>query len=508
MKHINILEYSFRHCFRIKSPLLLRTGMLLFLVIFFFKITKAQQPKPPVIKYVTVDPFTDSVKIVWEASPFPDILTYEIYYGTDIHHRPLVAVVNSSTTSYVDYSGLSQMQSVYYSIAAIGSGFRSPFSANHRTIFLEARYDSCSATAHITWTPYIGWDSDLTSYKLYASRGGRPFEAIQTLAPADTFYQEVVDTGNQQICYYVEAINSSKRYVSSSNRACINTPMQVIPAYMDASGTVDNGSISLNFAVDPSSEITNYLLEEAPGPGGPFDSLTVFNNVRGNIQYTVPGADPAQVHYYRLSALNACGTKRFSSNLATNIVLEGSNDQDLIDLTWTPYAEWEGDMDYYELFRQIPGEAPIEINRTSTDLTFTDDLSTFKQNLLTGEVCYYVVAHEKNNPRNTNHTSQSMSWCTTLTPELNIANGFTPNNDGKNDFFGPNLLFLPDKYLFVVFDRFGNRIFETTDPSRFWDGSVNGGQKAGEGVYRYYIRLTNTQGVTVEKDGSVTVLYP
>ena len=230
--------------------------------------------------------------------------------------------------------------------------------------------------------------------------------------------------------------------------------------------------------------------------------------MRGNIQYTVPGADPAQVHYYRLSALNACGTKRFSSNLATNIVLEGSNDQDLIDLTWTPYAEWEGDMDYYELFRQIPGEAPIEINRTSTDLTFTDDLSTFKQNLLTGEVCYYVVAHEKNNPRNTNHTSQSMSWCTTLTPELNIANGFTPNNDGKNDFFGPNLLFLPDKYLFVVFDRFGNRIFETTDPSRFWDGSVNGGQKAGEGVYRYYIRLTNTQGVTVEKDGSVTVLYP
>lgn len=506
MKRINILESSFLQCLRRKSPLLLRTGMLLFLALFFFKFTDAQQPEPPVIKYVTVNPFTDSVEIVWEASPSPDIVNYEIYYGTDIHNRPIAAVVNSSITSHLDYSGKSQTQSVYYSIAAIGSEFRSPFSEYHRTIFLKASYDSCIATANISWTPYIGWDSDLTSYKLYASR--RPFEAIKTLAPADTFYQEVLDTGNRQICYYVKAINSAKGYVSFSNMACINTPMQVIPAYIDASGTVENGSISLNFAIDPSSEITDYLLEEAPGPGGPFDSLAVFNNVRGSIKYTVPGADPAQVHYYRLSALNACGTKRFSSNLATNIVLDGSKNKDMISLNWSPYSEWAGNVDNYQLFRKIPGESPVEISSTASELAYTDDLSTFKQNLLTGEVCYYIVAHEKNNPRNANHKSQSMSWCTTLTPELNIANGFTPNNDGKNDYFGPNLLFLPDKYLFVIFDRFGNRIFETTDPSRFWDGSVNGGPKAGEGVYRYYIRLTNTQGVTVEKEGGVTVLYP
>ena len=489
--------------------MLLRTGMLLFLALFFFKNTKAQQPDPPVIKYVTVDPFTDSVKIVWEASPFPDILTYEIYYGTDIHNRPIVAVVDSSTTSYVDYSGLSQMQSVYYSIAAIGSGFRSPFSDNHRTIFLEASYDSCTATAHINWTPYVGWDSDLTSYKLRASRGGRPFEAIQTLAPTDTFYQEVLDTGNRKVCYYVEAINGAKGYVSSSNMACINTPMQVIPTYIDASGTVENGSISLDFAIDPSSEISDYLLEEAPAPDGPFDSLTVFNNVTGNeIQYAVQGADPAQVHYYRLTALNTCGTRRFSSNLATNIALEGSKNQDVISLNWSPYNEWAGYVDSYQLFRQIPGETPVEIYSTASDLTYTDDLSSFKQNLLTGEVCYYVVANESNNPRGINSTSRSSTWCTTLTPQLNIANAFTPNNDGKNDFFGPNLLFLPEKYLFIVFDRFGNRIFETTDPSRLWDGSVNGGQKATEGVYRYYIRLSNIRGVTVEQDGSVTVLYP
>jgi len=487
-----------------------RIVTLFLLCLFMGNKVMAQRPDAPVIKYVTVDPQTDSVTIYWQTHPSPDIIRYIIYYGTDPHTRPVVDSVNAPLISYTDYSGLSRVRSISYSVSARNSSQQlSPFSVYHSTMFLTASFDSCAATANISWAPYVGWGSALSSYKLYASRGGRPFEAIQKLAPADTFYQEVVDTGNRQICYYVEAINSSKGYSSFSNRACINTPMQVIPTYIDASGTVENGSISLNFSIDPSSKITDYLLTESSDPGGPFDSLTVFNNVTGNeMQYTVPGADPAQVHYYRLTALNTCGTSRFSSNLATNIVLEGSKNHDLINLNWSPYDQWAGSVDNYQLFRQIPGETPVEINRTSTGLSYDDNLGTFKQNLLTGEVCYYVVAHETNNPRGVNSTSQSMSWCTVLTPELNIANAFTPNNDGRNDFFGPNLLFIPEKYLFIVFDRFGNRIFETTDPSRFWDGSVNGGKKAGEGVYRYYIRLSNTQGVTIEQDGNVTVLYP
>jgi len=53
-----------------------------------------------------------------------------------------------------------------------------------------------------------------------------------------------------------------------------------------------------------------------------------------------------------------------------------------------------------------------------------------------------------------------------------VPNAFTPNNDEVNDFFRPyfqeGLIFLT--YQFEVYDRWGNRMFETDDPESGWDG--------------------------------------
>jgi len=58
-----------------------------------------------------------------------------------------------------------------------------------------------------------------------------------------------------------------------------------------------------------------------------------------------------------------------------------------------------------------------------------------------------------------------------------VPNAFTPNGDGRNDVFLPVVLNLKaGTYLFDVFDRWGNRIFETTEPSVGWDGHANGGK--------------------------------
>jgi len=52
-----------------------------------------------------------------------------------------------------------------------------------------------------------------------------------------------------------------------------------------------------------------------------------------------------------------------------------------------------------------------------------------------------------------------------------MSNSFTPNNDGLNDVFRiPNnvSLKLDD---FLIYDRFGNKIFNTKDINRGWDGT-------------------------------------
>jgi gliding motility-associated-like protein len=54
-----------------------------------------------------------------------------------------------------------------------------------------------------------------------------------------------------------------------------------------------------------------------------------------------------------------------------------------------------------------------------------------------------------------------------------IPNAFTPNNNGLNDVFKPKLLGVLN-YSFLIFDRWGEKIFETTDPEGGWDGFYKG----------------------------------
>jgi len=58
--------------------------------------------------------------------------------------------------------------------------------------------------------------------------------------------------------------------------------------------------------------------------------------------------------------------------------------------------------------------------------------------------------------------------------EINFASAFTPNGDGKNDYFGPlgNLDALSN-YHFVIYNRWGQLIFQSNDPYKKWDGKVD-----------------------------------
>ncbi len=50
-------------------------------------------------------------------------------------------------------------------------------------------------------------------------------------------------------------------------------------------------------------------------------------------------------------------------------------------------------------------------------------------------------------------------------------NSFTPNNDGSNDFFKPGIFGLTSQYRLVIYNRYGQPIFETNNPSNGWDGT-------------------------------------
>ena len=70
-----------------------------------------------------------------------------------------------------------------------------------------------------------------------------------------------------------------------------------------------------------------------------------------------------------------------------------------------------------------------------------------------------------------------------------VPNAFTPNDDGNNDQIQPFLSDLNvDVYRWQVFDRWGNQVFETHNPSDSWNGTFRG-KPCSAGVYVYSLKM-------------------
>jgi gliding motility-associated-like protein len=86
-----------------------------------------------------------------------------------------------------------------------------------------------------------------------------------------------------------------------------------------------------------------------------------------------------------------------------------------------------------------------------------------------------------------------------------IPSAFTPNNDGLNDNFGYPI---QNKNRFVslsIFNRFGERIFFTTDKSKSWNGQYKRIIQP-NGIYAYLLYLTTLDGKKISQKGTFMLI--
>jgi len=88
---------------------------------------------------------------------------------------------------------------------------------------------------------------------------------------------------------------------------------------------------------------------------------------------------------------------------------------------------------------------------------------------------------------------------------LYMHNAFTPNNDGHNDFIRPVFSSALGDVSFDVFNRFGQKIFESVGQTKGWDGRI-GGTGQSSGSYAYIIRYRNAGGAPVVKKGTFMLI--
>jgi gliding motility-associated-like protein len=127
----------------------------------------------------------------------------------------------------------------------------------------------------------------------------------------------------------------------------------------------------------------------------------------------------------------------------------------------------------------------------------------------TGDTTYFITGTEEGNYSVIIKTAEG---CTTIDSAylkdmympfyFNVPNAFTPDGDGLNDTFRPvATVDLIRQFSMVIYNRWGQMVFETTDYSGGWDGN-----DAPAGVYTWVISYSDMVGKVVKMRGGVTLI--
>ena len=100
----------------------------------------------------------------------------------------------------------------------------------------------------------------------------------------------------------------------------------------------------------------------------------------------------------------------------------------------------------------------------------------------------------------------SSQICVTISEsKLTIPNAFSPNDDGHNDIYKAKEYQSIVEFHAYIFNRWGQKLFEWTNPADGWDGTYNG-SPVKEGVYYVLVKARGADGIVYDIRKDVNLL--
>ncbi len=156
----------------------------------------------------------------------------------------------------------------------------------------------------------------------------------------------------------------------------------------------------------------------------------------------------------------------------------------------------------------LGNDTTLCLNSTDTPVVLTANTPLPNYIWSTGETTWQITVNERGY-----YKLQSNFRCGTISdsifveecpPKIFFPNAFTPDNDGTNDVFRA-VVVNTRVDLMIIYNRWGQKIYESTDPLPEWNGTVNN-EDSPKGLYAYVVYYSDAESGYKQKQKRGTVM--
>lgn len=462
----------------------------------------AQSGRYAEISSVSVDTMSERrVTIKWDVAEVVNGQSFAVYHWENNKWVLIVDSLPANMREYQDVKAHPFEHAERYAVStSIAGDHNAPLSDAHQTVFLRSGdYDKCYNSLTLNWSAYVG--TDVASYTVLGRKIGQPYSYFGSTADTTlttTELEEGTDYNFMVVATLQNGLKSLSNIISYTTFKYIQVRRELVSI-----DTVFNhqGKIELRGQIDTATNINGYVIGGWDNYEGGIILVPNYTSNRFFLEFD--NADDI----YGIFIINCSGIIRVGnfSNVKP-LAIEADADAETVQLDWNysliDIYENPKDDERFTVFCAVDdgAESIIATNLTDTiiKLNFNEIASEIAQ------IFYFRVESTDDD----NRFSQSNTVCIQRRPDLWLPTAFTPNGDGLNDDFGPVVKSAQIvDFEFIVYDRYGGRVFVSSSPDNRWDGTHSGKQVA-EGGYLYYLKAKLQNGQTIERKGSVNVVYP
>ena len=495
-------------------------------------------PLTPEIKDVSVDIQGNAV-VSWIPSLGADF--YIVYIQDQAGAWITLDTIDASLNTFIYNNSLAGSTIESYSVKAIDScGNTRSRSQLHNSIFLQSTSDACDYSISLEWNDYINWNGGTNHYNVLISETDSSGNVINSSIRVQGNTNLVLPNISSSASYaiFIEAFNFDSTFKATSNLLDIDVAFANKPTfnYLEyVTVNHDDGSVDLSCIVDLSAVVDRFDVYRSKRDESIFSKIGEIKSTGTSpINYSdvLPYTD-SHFYQYRIYPVDTCGvtlspppydspTYSSDTSFAQTILLETEVNVDYSDfpsldgeytntLSFNEYDRWLGSVSEYRLYRSVNREPfdllPIHVwdrvNKPNEDLRYIDIVTEFGAG--NGRFCYYIEAIEGNSTPYGAVLEGSLSnlSCISQVPVIFVPNTFTPNGDEHNELFRPITYFVSEiGYSFSIYNRNGEKIFDTNDPQKGWDGTYQGSHVKNES-YVYHLQYINSLGVIANKQNYI-----